>query len=210
MNNHLNLFKTYTKKEREYQLENDLTRGLALTLLENELFLNTFLNEVLKEKGYNKAFDDFEGKQKIEIDIQKKVSSIKEVDHIYAVSISEHEMQTSSFFSQTHDREYDPITALLITLGNIAIILEIKPNNQDCTRQLYNQALNAWTEKEISSKEITPVDFNWKKLMIKAVNIHNLQKAPKTHSRSISDFIQKIRAHNFDWLPQPALISMER
>lgn len=209
MNNHLNLFKTYTKKEREYQLENDLTRGLALTLLENELFLNTFLNEVLKEEGYTRAFDDFEGKQKIEIDIQKKVSSIKDVDHIYAVSISEYEMQTSTFFSQTHDREYDPVTDLLITLGNIAIIIEVKPNNHDCTGQLYNQALNAWPEKEISSNEITPVDFNWKKLMVKAVQIHNFQKATKNHSRFLNDFIQYVRAHNFEWLPQASLASLE-
>lgn len=208
MNNHLNLFKTYTKKEREYQLENDLTRGLALTLLENELFLNTFLNEVLKE-GYSRAFDDFEGKQKIEIDLQKKVSSIKEVDHIYAVSISEYEMQTSEFFSQTHEREYDPVTDLLITLSNIAIIVEVKPNNHDCTGQLHNQALNAWPEKKITANDVTPIDFNWKKLMEKAVQINNFQKATKNHSRFLNDFLQYVRAHNFQWLPQAPLSSLE-
>lgn len=209
MNNHLNLFKTYTKKEREFQLENDLTRGLALTLLENELFLNTFLNEVLDKQGYNSVFDNFEGKQEIEIDIQKKVSSIKEVDHIYAVSISEHEMNTSNFFSQTHERKYDPITDLLITLGNIAIIVEVKPNNHDCTGQLYNQALNASQEKEITSGEVTPVDFHWKKLMEKAIQVNNFQKATSNSSRFLKDFIQYVRVHNFQWLPQASLSSLE-
>jgi hypothetical protein len=209
MNNHLNIFKTYTKKEREYQLENDLTRGLALTLLENELFLNIFLNEVLDLQGYSSVFDNFEGKQGIEIDIQKKVSSIKEVDHIYAVSISEYEMYTSKFFSQTHDRKYDPITDLLITLGNIAIIVEVKPNNHDCMGQLYNQALNASAGNEITAGEVTPVDFNWKKLMEKAVQVNNFQKATNNSSRFLKDFIQYVRVHNFQWLPQASLSSLE-
>ena len=211
MNNHLNLFKTYTKEEREYQLENDLTRGLALTLLENELFLNTFLNEVLSKRpgAYSGIFDDFNGKKELQIDIQKKVSSIEKVDHIFAVSLSECEMKTSNFFSQSHNKEYEPITDLLITIANVAIIVEVKPNFHDCTAQLYNQALNAWSEKEISGDEVTPVDFNWKKLMEKAVQVHNFQKATKNYSRFLNDFIQYVRGHNFKWLPQAALNSLD-
>ena len=211
MNNHLNLFKTYTKEERKYQLENDLTRGLALTLLENELFLNTFLNEIIEHKAgaYSGIFDDFNGKKELQIDIQKKVSSIENVDHIFAVSLSEHEMETSTFFSQTHNKEYDPITDLVITIANVAIIIEVKPNNHNCTAQLYNQALNAWPEKEITEDEVTPVDFNWKKLMEKAVQIHNFQKATRNYSRFLNDFIQYVRGHNFKWLPQAALNSLE-
>jgi hypothetical protein len=211
MNNHLNIFNSYTKDERITQLENDLTRGLALTLLEDQLFLNTFLGYVLNKKkgGYCGVFDDFDGKKEIEIDIQKKVSSIKDVDHIFAVSISECDLQTDSFFNQSNNKEYDPITDLLITLSNVAIIVEVKPNYQDCTGQLFNQALNASEAKTITSKEVTPVDFNWKKVMEKAVQIHNFQKATNNSSRFLNDFIQYVQGHNFNWLPQAALASLD-
>ena len=46
MNRHLNLFKTYTKEDRNYQLENDLTRAFAITLLENQLFLHEVLKQI--------------------------------------------------------------------------------------------------------------------------------------------------------------------
>jgi hypothetical protein len=32
MNKHLNLFTSYSKDDRNYQLENDLTRALAISL----------------------------------------------------------------------------------------------------------------------------------------------------------------------------------
>ena len=209
MNNHLNLFKTYTKEDREKQLENDLTRGLALTLLEDNLFLHSFLKYIFKHKenAFDNIFGDFSGKEPIKIDIQKRVSTIPEVDHLFAVSLSEYKMNSEIFFDQNYDREYDPRTDLLITIDNVAVIVEVKPWDYDCTAQLYNQALNAW-QKPITNKEVTPVDFNWKKLMLMALQVNNFQKATSQPSRFLNDFIQYIQAHNFRWLPQKPLAAL--
>ena len=40
MNKHLNIFTTYAKDNRTYQLENDLTRSLAICLQEDALFFH--------------------------------------------------------------------------------------------------------------------------------------------------------------------------
>ena len=37
MNSHLNIYRTYTEINRKYQLENDLTRALAIALQEDSL-----------------------------------------------------------------------------------------------------------------------------------------------------------------------------
>lgn len=210
MNTHLNLFRTYTKVNREdYQLEDDLTRGLALTLLENNLFLYSFLRNIFKdqEEIYKNVFSDFEGKNEISIDIQKKVSTV-ECDHLFAVSISEAKLDIPNFFKQQHHREYDPITDMLITVANIAIIVEVKPNYHDCTAQLYNQAYNA-NNKAISPSNVTPIDYNWAKLMETAIEVNNFQAATNKPSRFLQDFINYIKSHNYTWLPELSLGSLD-
>lgn len=209
MNRHLNLFKTYTKEDRNYQLENDLTRAFAITLLENQLFLHEVLKKILSENNgyYNNIFDDFSGKDSIEIDIQKNVSELSEYEHLFAVSLSGHKMIIDTFFTQKNDAKYDPITDLVIIIHNVAIIFEVKPNSYDCTSQLYNQALNAF-DHYISSKNVTPVDLNWNTLMEIALQTSNFEKAIGQPSRFLTDFIQFIKGHNFKWLPQIPLSAM--
>lgn len=73
MNKHLNIFKTYTKKNRSYQLENDLTRALAICLQEDALFFHEVLKTIINDSGlYNKLFEDLDGDTEVQIEIQKK------------------------------------------------------------------------------------------------------------------------------------------
>lgn len=208
-NSHLNLFKTYTKKNRERQLENDLTRALAVTLLENNLFLHEILKFILqKNQGYyNNTFDDFSGKNEIQIDIQKTVSELAEFEHLFAVSVTGSEMDTTTFFEQSHNVMYDAITDLVITIHNVAIIFEVKPNNVDCTTQLYNQAYNAFNQF-ISKDNVTPVDLNWKILMQLAVRVNNFEVAINKPSRVMFDFIYFIKGHDYSWLPVLSLSAL--
>jgi hypothetical protein len=52
MNSHLNVFKTYTKSNRVYQLENDLTRAFAICMQENSLFFHEVLQFILIDSNY--------------------------------------------------------------------------------------------------------------------------------------------------------------
>ena len=164
MNKHLNIFHTYTKVNREQQLENDLTRAFAICLQESNVYLHSILKEIFKtnQGTYEKMFTDYSDQANIEIKIQQNVANIGEFNKLFAVSLSGFEMDTSLFFQQTHNQAYEPITDLVILINDVVIIFEIKPDNRDCTAQLYNQAYNACGQ-DLNSSEVIPVDLNWKK-----------------------------------------------
>ena len=81
MNSHLNIFKTYTNVERTHQLENDLTRVLAITLQEDALFLHEVLKEImLGTDQYNLLFESSESESNVSIEIQQNSSRIKRLN----------------------------------------------------------------------------------------------------------------------------------
>lgn len=68
MNKHLNFFNSYSKDERNYQLENDLTRALAICLQEDNLLLHEILKTIFTGTPfYNQLFDEYSKDNKINI-----------------------------------------------------------------------------------------------------------------------------------------------
>ena len=141
MNKHLNIFTTYAKDNRSYQLENDLTRSLAICLQEDALFFHEVLKSIFSGSGlFDQLFEDLDGETNIQVEIQKQASQISEFDKVYAVTLSEAVM--SNFWDQNDNTEYDPVCDLVITVNNVLIVIEAKRDNIDCTAQLYNQVFN--------------------------------------------------------------------
>lgn len=211
MNSHLNIFKTYTKTNRTYQLENDLTRALAISLQEDTLFFHEVLKAVFKGSNfYNTLFEDLDNEITVSIEIQKATSQISEFEHVFAISLSENEMV--DFWSQTYNAEYDPICDVVITMNNILFVIEAKRDNVNCTSQLYNQIVNIFKKqsKELSEvkNQVTPFDLSWPKLMSIAVKAASFEKTTGNQNRFLSDFIQLVKEHNFRWLPEPPLASL--
>jgi hypothetical protein len=145
MNSHLNIYRTYTEINRKYQLENDLTRALAIALQEDSLLLHEVLISILGEKLLGELYNDSSSTNKVSINIQVKNSNITEVDCVFAVSLSEFEMSEQEFWSQTHLLEYDSICDIVIRIDNVAIIIEAKRDNT-------NSQLNCLIKPTISSK----------------------------------------------------------
>ena len=211
MNKHLNLFRTYAKKERTYQLENDLTRALAICLQEDALFLHEVLKSIFDgDVRYNKLFQDINSPPKLKISIQKNAESIKGYSHIYAVSLSEAEMV--NFWGQTRVDEYDPICDLVLTINDVCIVIEAKRDGIDCTAQLFNQIFNILRKDKLSLTEcknmVTDRDLNWQKLMTIAVKVSSFEKMSGNKNRFLADFIQLVRDHNPEWLPATPIASL--
>jgi hypothetical protein len=215
MNSHLNIFKSYSQTNRSYQLENDLTRALAISLQEDALFFHEVLKELLKDTNvYNQLFESLENETHVSIAIQKRASQIANYDHIFAVSISESEL--SDFWAQTYNKHYDPICDLVIQINNMLFVFEAKRDNVNCTAQLYNQILNiTHTENEPPNfnKEnfgdlVTPIDLNWPRLMAIAVKVSSFEKTMNSQNRFLSDFISLVKQHNFRWLPEPSISAL--
>lgn len=216
MNSHLNIFKSYAKVNRSYQLENDLTRALAISLQEDTLFFHEVLKEILKDSNfYDQLFESSESAANLNISIQTKASKISNFEHIFAISLSEYSM--SDFWAQEHNKNYDPICDLVIQINNIVLVFEAKRDNVDCTAQLYNQILNITrTEneqlvfnKENYGKSITPFDLSWPRLMTIAVKVYNFERTVNIQNRFLSDFIDLIKQHNFRWLPEPCIAALQ-
>ncbi|WP_299061705.1 hypothetical protein [uncultured Polaribacter sp.] len=213
MNSHLNLFKTYTKENKERQLENDLTRAFAICLLENNMFLHSILKTVLKESVYSNLFSNFEGKSNLKIDIQKRVNELESFDKLYAVSVSGFKMKTDDFYAQTFTTEFQPITDMVISIDNVVVIFEVKRDNTDCTAQLFNQALNALKTQDknniINISTVTAVDLCWSKLVKLSLKINNFQKSINNTSRFLNDFIEFVKTHNYRWFPELPLSAVK-
>ncbi|WP_133469439.1 hypothetical protein [Paraglaciecola marina] len=211
MNKHLNIFTTYAKDNRSYQLENDLTRSLAICLQEDALFFHEVLKSIFSDSDlFNQLFEDLDGETSVQVEIQKQASQIAEFEKIYAVTLSEAAM--SNFWEQTDHTEYDPICDLVITVNNVLIVIEAKRDNIDCTAQLYNQVFNIFKKqsKKISDykDDITPFDLNWKKLMLIAVKVASFERTTNNRNRFLTDFIQLVKSHNFSWLPETPIGSL--
>ncbi len=214
MNNHLNIFKAYSKDNREYQLENDLTRAFAICLQEDNLFFHEVLKEIIRNtEYYNQFFGSYENDANIEIDIQKEADKINDFEHIFAISLSDNEMLPNHFWEQKNGNEYNPICDLVMKIDNVLFVIEAKRNNVDCTAQLYNQIFNISNlnnDFEFSKEKgtVTPFDLNWRKLMGIATRVYSFQKSTNQVNRFLSDFIDFVRIHNFTWLPESCLSSL--
>ena len=212
MNKHLNIYNSYSKTNRDSnQLENDLTRALAVALQENKVFLFEFLKVILNNKKgvFENAFSDYTHKEAINIEIQKGVEHIDNYDYLFAVRVSGTPMTKDEFFKQEDGRKYNAVTDMFIQINNIAIIFEVKPDNENSTAQLYNQAMNTIKVQKYNMKEVvTPVDYNWGKIMETAIQVNNFLIASQSSSRILNDFIGFIKAHNSQWLPLKPLSTL--
>lgn len=211
MNTHLNIFKTYADATTSnYQLENNLTRALAISLQEDTLFFHEVVKFIFNNTPFYNQLFGITNANTIDssIDIQVNTKQIQEVEHLFAISLSETEMD--GFWEQNHPDNYNPICDLVIKLDSIYIIIEVKRDGVDCTSQLYNQVFNILKQcekideldKTIHLQYITPLDLKWSKLMQIAQRVYNIQKTMNTSNRFLTDFIDLIRNHNYSWMPE--------
>ncbi len=218
MNSHLNIFKTYTATDREHQLENDLTRALAICFQEDPLFFHKILEDMFSSTlYYEKLFGSINADTSLTIDIQKKVDQLNGFEHIFAVSLSESKM--TDFWEQDYSKEYNPVCDIVIAINEVLIVIEAKRNNENCTAQLHNQIMNIVRHndefkdkifnKDSFERIVTPYDLNWTDLMSVATKVLSFEKSTNNTNRFLSDFVKLVRSHNYRWMPEPAIASLQ-
>ncbi|HFI4797644.1 TPA: hypothetical protein ACGQK4_003382 [Elizabethkingia anophelis] len=214
MNSHLNVFKTYSKENRIYQLENDLTRAFAISIQEDPLFFYEVLKFIFKDNSqFDLLFSDTEVENKLKINIQENSKYITNYEKIIAVSLSNFEMTPKHFWNQTNHQEYDPICDVVIYLNDTLIIIETKRDTVDCTSQLYNQAYNIVKNSnniEQLKEIVEPKDLNWRKLMQIASKVLSFQKTVGSVNRFTFDFINLVKGHNPNWLPETPIAALSK
>jgi len=208
MDKHLNLFKFFNEKLSVEHIENNLSRALVLCLQNDNLFLHKFLESVIRygafREDFKYLFSNPERGSRIEIDIQKSTRDLDQTDfkRIYAIALSEIELELSDFFNLTvpQDENYKPLTDILITVGDIIFVIEVKRAKIDCKQQLFEQVYYA-ASKSIDKSITVPVNFDWLKVMGLATLTNNFNLLSENKNIFTNDFISLIRRFKPHWLP---------
>jgi len=148
-------------------IEDNLSRALVLCLQNNTLLLHEFLKTIFSEtnqKGlYGTIFTDITELDNLKMDIQVTMNNIntEEFSKIFAITISGIPLDMSNFFTYKPNPSKSHITDIFISINDIAFVIEVKRNNDDCRSQLYQQV--ATITEEVTEENVFPLDFNWKK-----------------------------------------------
>lgn len=205
MDRHLNLFKAFSQNLSHENIEDNLSRALVLCLQNNPLLLHEFLKTIFTEtnqKGiYNSIFTDISEMDNLKMDIQVAMNNInaEEFSKIFAIAISGRELDMSDFFTFKSNNNKAHITDIFISINDVAFVIEVKRNNDDCKSQLYQQV--AAITDQVTVENVFPFDFNWKKIMELVTQVNGFQKLNSQKDIFLNDFIDLIKSHNTNWLP---------
>jgi hypothetical protein len=210
MNKHLNVFKPFSQKLSNDNIEDNLSRALVLCLQNNSLLFHEFLRTVFSETGQDELFQnvlsDITDKDAYSIDIQVETTEINEsFSKVFALSMSGIPLGMEGFLQIKPKQEKKHCTDIFIAINDIAIVIEVKRNNADCRRQLYQQVA-AFTE-DINEYSVFPLDFNWPKLMRLVNRVDGFQSLIQASDKQLKDFIDLIQSFNPNWIPVPPLAS---
>ncbi|AYZ13723.1 hypothetical protein EGY05_18040 [Chryseobacterium arthrosphaerae] len=212
MNRHLNLFKAFSQNLSHENIEDNLSRALVICLQNNSLLFHEFLKKIFSETGqiaiYNSIFTDVTELDNLKMDLQVKTDDInsEEFRKVFAIAISGRTLDMSSFYSNKANKNKSHITDILITINDIAIVIEVKRNDDDCRSQLYQQVA-AFTEC-VNPDSVYALDFNWKKLMEMVTQVNGFQILNRQNNRFLVDFIDLVKSHNQNWLPVAPFVSI--
>ena len=120
---------------------------------------------------------------------------------VYAVAMtSDKNLNMDDFFSQPDFGERKNITDILISIKDIAIIIEVKRTGEDCKAQLYNQVLPFVREKY----NVIPKRFSWQEIVRLMEKVKHVQHLMSQNSVFIPDFLQLSEIRFPHWFePKP-------
>lgn len=200
MDRHLSIFTPFSYSGRE----NNLTRALIILLQREPLFFSMFL-ERITEKGLDQQLLE----EEIEFDTQracKDFNNLEGIEKIYGVTLNTDKYETN--IEESRETE-NPVTDISIQLGNILIIIEVKPHGEDPRKQLNNQIdkINLGNiEKEFKS-------LNWEELLNITISMEKFRKRIKYSNIFLTEFNRFIEDNYPELLPTAKItthISFER
>jgi len=89
-------------------------------------------------------FSSISSDTKCVIDIQIDTATIEKENFntVYAVAMTaDRKLNMDDFFAQPQLSDKKNITDILITIKDIAVVIEVKRSGEDCKAQLFNQVL---------------------------------------------------------------------
>jgi hypothetical protein len=205
MNSHLNLFRFFNESTEKEFIENNLSRAFSLCLVNSSFFFNEYIQNVVTTEDYQYLFSSLSSDTKrfVDIQIDTKIIEPESYKTVYAVAMtSDCNLNMDDFLSQQEYASKKNITDILITIKDIAIIIEVKRTGEDCKKQLFNQILpfkNAKTEIQIKAKK-----YSWQEVVKLLEQIKHVQQLSSQNSVFINDFLELSEIKYPEWFePKP-------
>ncbi|MGL5965421.1 MAG: hypothetical protein ACRCZ2_13650 [Fusobacteriaceae bacterium] len=190
MNRHLSIFNPFSHTGKE----NNLTRALLILLKKDPLYLSIFLNKITGNYLTEKSLEN-----EIQIDTQRTSSSfnIEEgIEKVYGATLNTRYYNTNIL---KKNKILEPITDISIQIGEILIIIEVKPHDEDPRAQLNNQMekLN-WGNK---SEDWRYVSLIWSDVLNIAISMEKFNKKLNSHNIFLNEFNHFIEGNYPELLP---------
>lgn len=203
MDHHLNLFSFFNESTETEFIENNLSRAFSICLTNNSFFFNEYIKAIVMNDDYEYLFSSISEDTKYSLNIQIDTATIEKesFSKVYAVAMtSDKNLNMDDFFSQPDFGERKNITDIIISIKDIAIIIEVKRTGEDCKAQLYNQVLPFVKEKF----NVIPKRFSWQEIVILMEKVKHVQQLMSQNSVFITDFLQLSEIRFPHWFePKP-------
>ncbi|SFA58571.1 hypothetical protein SAMN04488511_119111 [Pedobacter suwonensis] len=191
MNQHLNIFRYYNESNSSEFIENNLSRAFAICLENDPLFFSKYIQSIVDKDDYDYLFNHYEDSSAYYIDLQVNTNSLESsgLKKVYAVAMTaDRDLNMSDFLSLKPSASKDiNLTDVIITIKDIAIVIEVKRNKFDCKQQLFDQiAPLIGSGQQLS---VVPVNFSWKHTMVLMEQVSNLMHLRGGKSSMLNDFI---------------------
>ncbi len=207
MNNHLNVFRFFNESTEKEFIENNLSRAFSLCLTSNSFFLNEYIRGIVTDEDYQYLFGSISSDTKCLVDIQIDTANIESENYktVYAAAMtSDRKLDMEDFFKQTEYSGKKNITDILITIKDIAIVIEVKRTGEDCKAQLFNQVLPFIKSKDKNKIEIRPKNCSWQEAIKLMERVKHVQQLVSQSSIFINDFLELSEIRHPEWFePKP-------
>lgn len=203
MDHHLNIFRFFNESTETEFIENNLSRAFSICLTNNSFLFNEFIKAILTNDDYEYLFSSINEDTKYSLNIQIDTATLEKesFSKVYAVAMtSDKNLNMDDFFSQPDFGNRKNITDIIISIKDIAIIIEVKRTGEDCKAQLYNQVLPFVKDGyNVISKR-----FSWQEIVRIMEKVKHVQHLMSQNSVFITDFLQLSEIRFPHWFePKP-------
>jgi hypothetical protein len=194
-NKHLNVFEFY-QNEKTIPIENNISRGLAIVLRAYPLFLDRFL-DLLNQQLQNRLqkANSFE-----EIDVQIQLSAdrianeYEGVSRIVGISLSADYVQNLGEWHADN-----PIPDIAIKINDALLVIEVKTNNVDPSKELKNQVEQIRAKLGLEASSVESVSCDWAVILLLLQQTRNL--LCESDSSILSQYLEHLTYRFPEWFP---------
>lgn len=203
MDTHLNIFRFFNADKKEF-LEDNLSRGFALCLKYDSIFLDRVLQKVLSPDKYGELFNTEFPDYRIDIDLQTRASDLEDFKTIVGVACSG--IDVGNVEAAIARETLSPETDVCIRVKDICILFEFKRTSEDCRAQLKRQ-VERIEENCGGDVKKEYINLDWKKIIDILTSVSSFQKQIPNENPFTADFLRFLETFNTDWFSLTRLLN---